>query len=402
MTNLSLTPQLGDLLTHFSAEVYREAYQQGRSLSAHLETLYPSEATDQLDAFERVLAVGGIRTHSDFSAGLYASTMGDLLDKPNTRALVPELMRRFWVKATTAKGPSTRNLYTGYESTVGSWERPWAAASDIRDQNKIQAAIPTDSLIALNSPVNGDVYRAYYLTPSAADSRMHRVGAGAEIPTLKLTAAERPVQLYKYGAGLAATYEQLRRQSIDKIALHVAMIAVQAEVDKVSTIIDIAINGDGNAGTAGTEYDITSIDSAATANLVTLKGWLGFKMKFQSPYSMTVALCREDVALQLLLLSTTGSVVPLVSLPSDQFGGFSQINPNLRGSVGLGWTNDVPAYKILAMDTRMAIERVIEIGGNVSEVQRFASNQTETLYLTEVEGYAILDPGAIKILDSEN
>jgi len=65
----------------------------------------------------------------------------------------------------------------------------------------------------------------------------------------------------------------------------------------------------------------------------------------------------------------------------------------------LGWTSDAPALKIVGIDTRMAIEHVFEIGADITEVERFTNNQTETLTMTELDGFAVLDKYATKILD---
>ena len=41
----------------------------------------------------------------------------------------------------------------------------------------------------------------------------------------------------------------------------------------------------------------------------------------------------------------------------------------------------------------------VEIGSNLNEIERFTTNQTQVLTMTEVEGYAIIDSGACKTLD---
>ena len=58
-----------------------------------------------------------------------------------------------------------------------------------------------------------------------------------------------------------------------------------------------------------------------------------------------------------------------------------------------------PASKIVAFDNRMAVERIVEIGANINEVDNFIGNQTQLMTMTEVEGFGIDDPNAVKILD---
>jgi hypothetical protein len=42
---------------------------------------------------------------------------------------------------------------------------------------------------------------------------------------------------------------------------------------------------------------------------------------------------------------------------------------------------------------------VTEIGGDISEIERFVMRQTQAITLTTVDGFRTLDPNAIKILN---
>jgi hypothetical protein len=160
------------------------------------------------------------------------------------------------------------------------------------------------------------------------------------------------------------------------------------------------VNGDGNANTAATNYNLTALDSSASAGTLTLKAWLAFKMKFVAPYAMTSALAQEAVALQMQLLSTGNANIPLVMVQgASNLGSFKQMNPGLADGVALGWTADAPTLKIVAFDNRFAVERVTEIGGNITEVEKFVSRQTQGLFMTEVEGYDIFNQDAVKTLN---
>jgi hypothetical protein len=47
-------------------------------------------------------------------------------------------------------------------------------------------------------------------------------------------------------------------------------------------------------------------------------------------------------------------------------GGVTPINQDFAGPVPLGWTSDAPANKIVGWDPRMTVERVFEIGADIS------------------------------------
>jgi hypothetical protein len=393
-------PRAQELLARMGPELYRQAYEAGMNLSAWLEEQDPSQDhRDGLDAFERVLMAANIRTRSIVEAGIYAHRMDAFFQSAQTRALLPEFLARVWRRAAYGRG-GHRAIYLSDDNALGGLNRPWSDAAMGRWDEQIAPAIPVSELVAATTPIDGDAYRAFYLTSSAANSRMVRVGEGAEIPRAKLTAGDQTVRLFKYGRGLEITYEQLRRMRIDVVALHLARMAVQAEVDKVATILDVIVNGDGNANTAAEVFNLTTLDAAATAGTLSLAGWLAFKMQFANPYMATTALAREGIALAMLLLNTGSANVPLLMLEGGRgFGSFRQINPNLADGVALGWTADAPASQIVAFDRRFAIERVVETGATIEEVTRFVERQTELLVMTETEGYAVMDREAAKILN---
>jgi hypothetical protein len=387
--------------------LYRIAYQEGQNFSTWLEDQDPTEdygpedRGNGVDAFGRQMMVAGIRTNSDHRRGIWSPRFEVFEQSDAHRALVPEWAARVWKKAATGASQSTRAATIGADDFgVNSWIRPYADAAQVR-QKLIQPAIPLDRLVALTTPVDGDAYRSFYLTePTGDEYRMVRVGQTAEIPRAKLTGGEHVVRLYKYGRALEISYEQLRRQRIDWVALQIARMAIQSETDKVATVLDVIINGDGNAGTAATSYNMTALDALATPGTMSLKAWLSFKFKFANPYALTTALAQEAVALQLALLNVGSANVPLVSIQQAAgFGSVVPINPELRDAVGLGVTTNAPTLKVVGLDDRLAVERVVEIGSTINEVDKWITRQVQIITMTEVEGYGIFDQNATKIMD---
>lgn len=400
MTQATTKPNPNDLLDQMGPEVYREAYKSGQSLSAYLERMDPSaNYNDGLDAFGRLIKAAGIRTRAMPEHGVAASTWDEFNRNDNTRALIPEWTARIWRSVAHGQGYSTRALYTSADGEPGSWERPYSEAQQARNSQQIAPAIPLSAVVGQVTSIDSDLYRAYYLTYDATASGMSRVGEGAEIPRVKLAGGDRTVNLYKYGRALEATYEQLRWQKVDKVARHIAMMAVQTEVDKLADAITILVSGDGNANTGATSFNLTTLDSGTTANNITLTAWLALKMKLANPYMATTALANDGIALKLMTINTGSGNTPLVTIAQPSgFGYFSQINSGLRDNVALGWTAAAPANKAIVFDSRFALEMINEVGGNISEVEKYVTRQTQVLTLTEMVGWAIMDPNATKIM----
>lgn len=379
------------------ADMQRRGIEDRPTVSRVLEHVSPSEK-DELDAFSRLLRAAGIRTRSDASAGYWASPAAEFFERgPANRALYTEFFARKWREVAFAS-PQQRAVLLSSEGTPGSWERPYTDAAMARWDERIEPAIPLSELVAMTTPISGQDYRSFYLTYDAEQLRKFRVGESAEIPIATIAGSEHIIRLAKYGRGLKATYEELRRMRVDKLARFIQMASVQSEVDKVAAAIGVLVNGDGNANTAATNYDING-DFGETAGSLSLSGWLQFKMKFVQPYTLTHALMNEDVALELALLDvgSTNSGV-LVYNAGGLAGGITPIN-RTADNVRYGWTAEAPANKIVGFDRRFALEHVVEIGGQIDEMERFITNQTQVMTMTEVDGFAILDANASKTLD---
>lgn len=368
------------------------------TVSRALEYASPSEANDPLDAYERMLEASGIRTVSDPVAGYYASPAMDFFERgPANRFLYTEFFARNWRNVTHAS-PQQRAILLSGDGTPGSWQRPYADASAARWNQQITPAIPLSELIAMTTPISGSDYRSFYLSYDAEQLRKYRVGESAEIPVGTITGSQRTITLKKYGRALSASYETLRRMRVDKLAFFIRLAAVQAEIDKVSAALDVLVNGDGNSGTTPVTWDING-DFSGTLGTLDLKSWLWFKMKFVQTYVMTTALMQEAVALQLAMLNTGSANVPLAGTNlGGLVPGITPINTT-ADNVRYGWTADAPSLKIVAFDRRFALEYVTEIGGDISETERFITNQTQVMTMTEVNGFATLDANAVKILD---
>lgn len=401
-STLELKPRPREMLRTMSPDTYRAAFSKGMSLSAYLEQEDPSEGyNDGLDAFSRLLQEADLRIWSDPDRGYYADTFDKFYENDNTRALVPEFVRRVWHRvATGGVRAGTSPTLASTDTPLGNVMNPFWDNATPRIQ-QLAPVLPLSEFVSVTTPIRGDAYRAFYLTEptNKNDYRMVRIAEGAEIPRVRLVGADHMTRLHKYGRAMEATYEILRRQRIDMIALHISRLAIQAETDKVATVIDVMINGDGNSNTAATSVNLTTLDPAAVAGTLTLKGWLNFKLQWLNPYRVTTAVAQQAMALQAMLLSTGSANIPLSVAFPNSFGGLRPMNTTgLGDAVDFGWTTDAPANKIVGFDNRFGVERVYEVGSDINEVERFVMRQTQALTMTEVEGYNCIDPNSVKIL----
>lgn len=414
-----------DLAASFGVELFRRAVDQKVNVSQFLERqdptgAYPQDAQErQLTAFERVLAAEGILPNGIPSMGILASTWEEATSTPQRRAMMVEFCAEVW-RQTIGTAPTTpavrqlvqqgmqeatgnRSLLFSSDTALNTILQPYY--DDLAPRAKaLVPPVPISRMVGRTTAIAGtDAYRTLYITDDFGTDayRMKRVAEGAEIPSTTLVTGEHTLRLHKFGRAIRSTYEQLRRQRLDRIAWIVARMAMQAEVDKVGMVINVIVSGDGNANTAATVLTLTSLDAAASAGTLTLKGWLTFKNRFIAGYNLDVILAQEATMMQLLLLPiNTVNGMPLAMVAPGAFGGIRPIQNLLAGGVEYGITSDAPALKIVGLDSSQAVERVTEIGGTVSEMERFVNNQTTMMTMTEVEGYGMLDVfGAAKLLN---
>jgi hypothetical protein len=380
-----------------ASELYREAFDENMALSRYLEIIDPTPQGEHLDAFGRQLKAAGIVTRNNPAAGYWASPALEMFENPLGRALFPEFAQSQWRSVTFAQ-PQERAILLSSDSIIGSFERPYVEAGPFWN-NQFSPAIPLSELVASTTAITGVDYRSLFMTYDAEKLRLYRVGESADIPMTDLATSPRSVQLHKYGRGLRVSYEALRRIRVDKMAWWIRWQALQSEVDKVSAALAIIINGDGNANTGATNYNLLTLDPDATSGELSLKGWLSFRMKFTNPYALTTALMREAAALQLILLNTGSGNVPLMNLNLAGIGNsLTPINNVTGDGLRYGWTDEAPVSKIVGFDKRFSLEQITEIGSNIQETDRFISNQTQEMVMTETAGFAVLDPSAAKIL----
>lgn len=406
----------GEIAKQLGPNMFERAYAAGKNLSQYLEEIDPTdgypEAERGLDAFERVTQAMGIVCQTSRALGLRASTYEDVTATEQGRAWFAEYAARVWreasqfvdprldvTRALAGLTPQQRATFLSTDYIPGGAGMAWA------DQlapiaPKLQPAVPLAAIIAGTQMIDGDAYRAVYITDSLSDDAysFKRVGEGAPIPMTSMVTGEHTLRLHKFGRGLRYTYEQIRRQRIDRIAFMVARMAMKAESDKVQLALDTIVSGDGNANTAATVYTLTSLDAAATAGTLTLNGWDFFKNRFV-PYVPDVVLGQEASIGQLENLPiSTGNSLPLRMLSGSPYGSLRPLNPT-AWQIGAGVVAGAPSLKLVAFNSGETVEQLAEIGADISEVEKFAQSQVYQLTMSETIAFGIIDPSAARILN---
>lgn len=343
-------------LNKLTSDMYRQAHSQEMTLSMLLETLDPTPEGGKLDAFERLMKEAGIMK-SVPGKNIFASKVETFYRTEENRILFPEYVARTLVKAMT-------------EFPIMQY------------------------LIAARTPIDGSVYKAAYLDLNDASNKkateMRRVTEAADLPLAKLKLGETAINLYKYGRAIEASYEALRRMSIDLFNIHIQKIGAHAADNKVAEILTVIKDGDGNSN-AATKYTATSLDSAFTTAL-TRTAWIKFLLKFY-PYGCDTVISDEDGLIQVLevLYPKAEVAARMDELLAGGLQTSVNLPQNLIANVTLLYSPHVALvsnkHVLYGLNRGTAIEEIFEVGSTISEADKFIRNQTQIMTVSENSGF---------------
>lgn len=118
-------------------------------------------------------------------------------------------------------------------------------------------------LIIRDESVDGTAYDVPYVEESSDEEELRGVAEGAAIPESQITYGDRVVRLDKKGRGVVASYEVIRRMSVDMLRIHLERMGERLGRSLDTRIAEVLVNGDSSgSGTA-----------AATLNTATASTW---------------------------------------------------------------------------------------------------------------------------------
>lgn len=358
-------------LAALNSDLYKQAHSQELTLSMFLERMDPSGDGSKLDAFERLMKEAQIMTKDIPSKNIFSSKVEAFYRTEENKVLFPEYIARTLVKAMT-------------EFPIFKY------------------------LVAARTPIDSNVYKASYLDLNDASNKkateMRRVTEASDLPLAKLKLGSSAITLYKYGRAIEASYEALRRMSIDLFNLHINRIGVDAADNKVAEILTVIKDGDGNDN-AATPIKSSILDSSAGSS-ITRSAWIKFLLKFY-PYGCDTVLANEDGLIQILEVIYPKSEVAgkMDELLTGGLNVATTLPQNLISNVTLLYTPKVEKIggkeAIYGLNRGSAIEEIFELGSTISEADKFIRNQTQLLTVSENSGFRKIFKDSAKIMTIE-
>lgn len=343
---------------------------EGVSLSTYLNNKYASiveKFNGELDAFDIALLSKGIIVKDNMEFGIQSSSMMKFFTTDENRSLFPEFVIR-----------------------------------QLRQISGLPSII--NDLVASTRIINGDSAKQVVLdlsnTPAGAKNKQalkkRRIAEGANIPVAELKLGEMGIKIYKYGIGVKATYEVLRRTTIDMFRKQMELVSLQAGYDEVGAVIDVIVNGDGNTNPA-VVHTATKLNPGAKEGKLDEITLVKFLVK-QAPFNYDTLIVDEEIYTQICTIlldkNLTNAINPKVGFEFPQ-----GLLSNLRViySEDLELTKE-GKHQILGLAKNYAIEKTIEAGSMINEVSKTVENQTQLAVMTENAGFNKIDSRASAIL----
>lgn len=324
-------------------DLYTAARSRGLGLSELLEELDPSQPGSSLDAFERQLALAGIKI-----AGGQADVIDRFFASTENAVLFPEFVSR-------------------------------AVRAGMQEFGKL------DRIVATRTRIEDDTYKTIYMDDSVLSSeklQLARVGEGAQLPKIEISTATHTLSIYKFGRYLEASYEAIRRKKASVVSVFLRAVGVQIQKDKFATAVDVLINGDGNDNAA-------PVLEVATPGTLDFADLVAFALAFD-PYDLNVMIANAGTAKRLLTLEEFKD--PAVSLSFLREG-----DPVTPFGAQLVVSDAVGDNLIVGLDRRFALEEVYETGV-ITESDRLIRQQIEGTAISEVAGFGKVINSATRVL----
>ena len=244
-------------------------------------------------------------------------------------------------------------------------------------------------LIIRDEHIEGTAYDVPYVTEDADEEELRSVAEGAAIPESEITYGDRVVRLDKKGRGVIASYEVIRRMSVEMLRVHLRRIGERLGRSLDARLATVLVSGDSSgSGTAATTVNTATSGAWVYADIV--NGFM--KLALDHYFTPTHMLANADLCKTILNMS---------EFQDSTLFDFAKTG-NLPSPLGakLVPLADQPASKLTIVDSRYAAEKLTEQDLLV-ESDKLINQQWDRTYLTVVTDFAIIYDKARIVVQSD-
>jgi hypothetical protein len=363
---------------------YADADAKGMSLAQHLNNKFDTDG-EHGTAYEQILASAGMYVKHDTQYGIKPPTMASILDGSSEINM----------------GAITRNEGDARNGITGRMMFP-SVILEIMNANLVEDNTSYTALfnrmVANTISVSSSRYDVPMIdvtAPRGAASAMAPISQNSEPKSMvSISLSEKSFRLPTYSIGLSITKEAQAATTLDLVSIALREQALGERIRIIDGGLTKMITGDVDLGISAltsktaAQYDtVASPNSAAT---FTQRAWLQYLRADWKKLSIDWVMCSLDT-----YLAIEGRVgKPIWTGNEGTDGRLNSLivaaNTNIPGSMNFFIVDDAVlggAGKIVGIDSKRAITRVINSSANYSAIEEFVLRKSTALRFDFSETY---------------
>lgn len=343
-------------------ELYKAAAEKKQSLSQYLNTTFPT-SSERATTFDQMAASSGLFVRGDKNYGINSPTMADVLD--GSASISANAVTRSGGSGIAT--PASRILYPEVvmqmiESELTSSDDPFLAG--------------VDKMIAITSNVNTPRVEQPVINttgPKGTESQpIAQLAAPASM--VSITVADQSYRIPTMSVGLEISDEAQGSATLDLVGIALTANAREQAILRAEADIAGMIAGDNDLGeSAVTGVNASTFDSNINGSTkMTQKGWVKFLRDNYRKMNKDWLLMDVDTALE--IESRTGKPTNQSDDPNSPridalFTVENLALPTPR--VLILPTTLIGADTVVALDSRFAIRKVVNVSANYSAIEEY-------------------------------
>lgn len=244
-------------------------------------------------------------------------------------------------------------------------------------------------LIVRDEPIQGAVYDMPYVDEDKENEEMRPVAEGAAIPESSIQYGDRVVRLDKKGRGVIASYEVIRRMSVDLLRVHLRRLGERLGRSLDIRLTEVLAEGDNSGKTAPEVIESEELGKWQYGDLVNAYLYLSLANNFTPTHVLT----GPGATAAILLMDHTANMLLFDFAKTGQY-------PTPLG-MKLVPMPDLPNNRIIVMDAGYAVQKLTE-QDLLLENDKLINQQWDRTYLTVITEFAILYNKARVVISNGN
>lgn len=232
-------------------------------------------------------------------------------------------------------------------------------------------------LIVRDERIQGAVYDVPYVDEDPENEEMRTVAEGGAIPESSIQYGDRVVRVDKKGRGVIASYEVIRRMSVDMLRVHLRRMGERLGRSLDQRLTEVLTEGDNSGKTAPQVIDAETTGTWEYGDLIT--GFL--YLSLVNHFTPTHILAGPGATSALLLMDHAANMLLFDFAKTGQY-------PTPLG-MKLVPMPDQAEDKIVIMDAGYAVQKLTE-QDLLLENDKLINQQWDRAYLSIITDFAIL------------